>query len=322
MARILSADDSSAPAQAVAVWKQGRPVAFATETVYGLGSPVFDAQTVAKIFAIKNRPSFDPLIAHIGSMDMLAQLSSSEHPFLSALIDHFWPGPLTLVLPKRSSVPDIVTAGLPTVGIRFPRLRSAQKLINELGQPVAAPSANPFSYVSPTTAQHVQEQLGDSIDLIIDDGPCAVGLESTILSLACDPPVLLRPGAITAEDLQAVIGIRPEYTRSTDRPQAPGQLTKHYATRTPLQLWEPSQPLPENISRTAFLSISTAPPLEGWVEVKVLSPEGDLNEAAAKLFGALRELDARGYERILALKSAEIGLGLAIMDRLQRCAEK
>jgi L-threonylcarbamoyladenylate synthase len=238
------------------------------------------------------------------------------------LAARFWPGPLTLVLPRHPAVPDLVTAGLDTVGVRVPDHPAARALIEEAGTAVAAPSANPFSYLSPTTAAHVAEQLGDRVDLILDGGPCRVGVESTILSLAADPPVILRQGAVLAEELEKVLGRRPDIAAApTDRPTSPGQLSRHYATRTPLRLLTRAGggPPPE-AGRAGLLAFREPVRSSGYAAVEVLAPDGSLATAAANLFAALRRLDALGLDLILAEPCPEEGLGRAIMDRLRRCA--
>ncbi len=320
MARILKAQDKGALSQAVTLLKQGDVVAFPTETVYGLGASVFNAKAVARIFEVKQRPSFDPLIVHIAHISDLAKLTTSVDERIHRLAECFWPGPLTLVLPKHPRVPDIVTAGLDTVAVRIPAHPDARALIEALGEPIAAPSANPFSYVSPTQAQHVQEQLGNAIELILDGGASQVGLESTILSLVEESSVILRPGFVTAEDLRSVLGDVPLRRISTDKPSAPGQLSKHYATQTPLVLWRPNEALPKDLSDQAYLGFQGPIPSGNWAHSVLLSAEGNFPEAAAALFAVLRALDGQGFKQIIAECMPEKGLGIAIMDRLQRCA--
>jgi L-threonylcarbamoyladenylate synthase len=206
MAKIFPISDSQAVQKAADVIRRGGLVAFPTETVYGLGADAFNLQAVARVFEAKQRPSFDPLIVHLPSMEGLPGVARLQDPRVLKLAARFWPGPLTLVLPKLSKVPDLVTAGLDTVGVRIPKHKAALEFLKACGTPVAAPSANLYGRVSPTTARHVAEQLGDKADIILDGGPCAVGLESTIVSLAKGPARLLRPGAVTLEDLQQILG--------------------------------------------------------------------------------------------------------------------
>jgi L-threonylcarbamoyladenylate synthase len=298
---------------------RGGLVAFPTETVYGVGALALNATAVAGIFAVKARPAFDPVIVHIASAEGLDELASEVPPLARVLAERFWPGPLTLVLPKRAAVPDVVTAGLPSVGVRVPRHPVALALLKAAGQAIAAPSANPFGSVSPTTAQHVADGLGARIDLILDGGPCEVGVESTVLSLTGLRPRLLRPGGVTREELEAIAG--PVDLGESDRvPEAPGQLATHYATRTPLRLVDPTESAPPPGVRAGLLRLSTAMPGHGYAAMETLSATGDLREAAANLFAALRRLDALGLELIVAECLPEEGLGVAIMDRLRRAA--
>lgn len=324
MARVFAASDLGAISMAAAVLRAGGLVAFPTETVYGLGADAFNAHAVTKVFEVKGRPSFDPLIVHVAHPKDIERLATSLDGRVWRLAERFWPGPLTIVLPKSLSVPDMVTAGLDTVAVRVPDHPAALELIRLAGTPVAAPSANPFGYVSPTTAAHILEQLGDSVDVILDGGPCRVGLESTILSLVSEPPRLLRPGGIPLEDIEAVLGPVNVTARPIAKPLAPGQLAKHYATRTPLEVLrepgeKPSVAPGEKVGLLAF-----GPPVNTYLyaAVETLAPDGNLRTAAANLFAALRRLDALRLDRLVAEPCPERGIGLAIMDRLRRCAAK
>ncbi|MFY9719331.1 MAG: L-threonylcarbamoyladenylate synthase [Candidatus Cybelea sp.] len=297
--------------------REGGVVAFPTETVYGLGALAFDAVAVARVFEIKQRPSFDPLIVHVADRAMLDDVAAAIPAAAQLLIERFWPGPLTLVLSKRTVVPDLVTAGLRSVAVRMPSHPVARALIEAVGAPLAAPSANPFGRVSPTRADRVARLLGDRVDLILDGGPATYGLESTIVAL--EPrPALLRPGAISAEEIEAVIGPLERTALSAIR--APGQLPQHYAPSTPLRVIDPRQVPPHERLHAGALTLSE--PLEGYAALRLLSPRGDLREAAANLFETLHELDALGLERIDAAPVPERGLGLAIMDRLRRAAAR
>lgn len=307
---------------AAEVIRNGGLVAFPTETVYGLGCDALNPEAVARVFEAKQRPSFDPLIVHIAtraSLDRLVQaISFGDH----RLMDAFWPGPLTVVLPKRESVPDIVTAGLSTVAIRMPAHPVAQALIREAGVPIAAPSANPFGYVSPTCAQHVLDGLGNRVDLILDGGPCPIGVESTIVSMVGACPELLRPGSVTLAEIREVIGplVR---TAASQTVVAPGQLPRHYATGTPVTILaaQGARPIVHSRERAGLLAMSVlCHGDDRFCTIEVLSPSGDLREAARNLFAALRRLDALGLDRLYAEPCDERGLGLAIMDRLRRCA--
>ena len=320
--QVWPASDPESIRFAAEIIRGGGLVAFPTETVYGLGANALNPDAVARIFEVKQRPSFDPLIVHIAtraSLDRLVEtISLGDH----RLMDVFWPGPLTLVLPKREIVPDIVTAGLSTVAIRMPAHPVAQALIREAGVPIAAPSANLFGYVSPTCAQHVLDGLGDHVDLILDGGPCQIGVESTIVSMVGTWTELLRPGSVTLAELREVIGpvVRAAASQTV---VAPGQLPRHYATRTPVTILAAQgvRPVVHGHERAGLLAMS---PLgqadERFCAIEVLSAAGDLREAARHLFAALRRLDTLGLDRLYAEPCDEQGLGLAIMDRLRRCA--
>ena len=319
--RIVPAASEESIRWAAEVIRNGGLVAFPTETVYGLGCDALNPEAVVRLFEAKRRPFFDPLIVHIAtraSLDhLVATIGFDDH----RLMDAFWPGPLTLVLPKSERVPDLVTAGLSTVAIRMPAHPVARALIREAGVPIAAPSANPFGYVSPTTAEHVREMLDDSIDLILDGGPCPIGVESTIISMAGAQPGLLRPGGLPLPDIEAVVGPVARRGGSDQRPPAPGRLARHYATRTPLTVLPVRRARLLGLGeRAGLLAMSSPVDLDGYAVVEVLSPSGDLREVAQGLFAALRKLDGLGLDRLYAEPCDEQGLGLAIMDRLRRCA--
>ena len=320
-ARVLPATDLLALADAAAVLQRGGLVAFPTETVYGLGADAFNPRAVARIFEVKARPSFDPLIVHLAEAASLDWVAVADDPRAIDLAARFWPGPLTLVLKRRPELPDIVTSGLDTVGVRVPAHPAARALIAAAGTPLAAPSANPFGYVSPTTAAHVAELLGDAVDLVLDGGPCRVGLESTILSLAGEP-VILRPGGLPKEALEEALGMPLPVAGSSERPLAPGQLERHYATRTPLVVLPArAEAAPLDQGRVGLLA-QRPTRAAGFAAVEVLAPDGALSTAAARLFAALRRLDGMGLDRILAEPCEETGLGYAIMDRLRRAAAR
>ena len=320
---IRSASDAASIRLAGRIIKAGGLVAFPTETVYGLGCDAMNADAAAKVFEAKRRPQFDPLIVHIAHINQLESVIEALPAQGQRLMDAFWPGPLTLVLPKQPAVPDLITAGLSTVAVRMPHHPAAQAFIREAGTPIAAPSANPFGYVSPTTAQHVADGLGHNVDLILDGGPCQLGVESTIVSLAGPQPELLRPGSITIEQLQAVIGPLRRGASVTQTPIAPGQLSRHYATHTPLTILTAAgtRPVLKECERAGLLIHSQIGDHDnGFAAVEMLSSTGDLREAARHLFAALRKLDSLGLDRIYAEPCREEGLGMAIMDRLRRCA--
>ncbi len=305
--------------RAAQIIRSGGLVAFPTETVYGLGANALEATAVAKIFEAKKRPSFDPLIVHVADREMLPAVVREVPPLAERLFERFWPGPLTLVLPKSAEVPGLVTAGLPTVAVRMPAHPVALELIRRADLPVAAPSANPFGYLSPTRAEHVERMLGNRVDLILDGGRTAFGVESTIVLLA-ERPVLLRYGAVTVEELKDVLGTLELRVGESEKPLVPGQLPQHYAPRTPIHIAPPEAIPPELRRRVGYLAFQQVP--KGFKVVKVLSPTGDLREAAAHLFEALHQLDRLGLEAIYAEPVPEMGLGRAIMDRLRRAASK
>lgn len=305
--------------QAAALLGQGQAVAIPTETVYGLAANAFDPDAVLKVFAIKQRPSFDPLIVHIGRMEQLNEVAAHVPEKAHLLFERFWPGPLTVVLPKLASIPDVVTSGLDTVGVRMPSHPIALELLRSLPFPLAAPSANPFGYVSPTSAQHVADQLGNEVPYILDGGPCDVGVESTIIGFM-PTPVLLRAGGVAVEDVESVIGPlgQPTTSSANERPEAPGMLASHYAPRKRVVIGDPTALLPQFPgARLGVISLSRD---HGAAINEVLSPTSDLHEAARNLFAALRRLDVSDVDFIVAEVFPEEGLGRAINDRLRRAA--
>jgi L-threonylcarbamoyladenylate synthase len=239
------------------------------------------------------------------------------------LTEKFWPGPLTVVLLKEEGIPDIVTAGLPSVAIRMPNHPMALSLIEESERPIAAPSANPFGYLSPTTAEHVREQLGGEVDLILNGGPCPVGVESTIISFVDEEPKLLRPGGISLEEVESIIGSVAISSINKEKTTAPGMLPKHYAPRTPILLdWSEKDLVNYRNRKVGLLAFHKVNPSLKFNCVEVLSERGDLREAAANLFSAIRRLDGSGLDLILAESVPETSLGRAIMDRLHRASAK
>jgi L-threonylcarbamoyladenylate synthase len=314
-------------AHAANLLKAGGLVAFPTETVYGLGANALDERAVARVFEVKGRPRFDPLIVHVAAVEWIDRLAAEFSSAARELADRFWPGPLTLVLPKTSAVPDLVTAGCATVALRIPDHPVALALLRAANLPIAAPSANLFGRISPTTALHVAEQLGDRIDMILDGGPCRVGVESTVLQLTPEGPLLLRPGGTTLEEIEATIGKAqlPLPTAAAAEGSAalasPGMLPQHYAPRTRLVIsLSGTGGAAGDISegRTGLLAFRAAPRDERYARVEVLSPTGDLREAAANFFAALRRLDAAGLDLIVAETFPDAGLGRALNDRLRR----
>lgn len=315
---MIRAATPEAIAEAARLLRAGEVVAFPTETVYGLGADATNARAAARVFAIKARPAFDPLIVHLADAAQLSDVARAIPADARRLVARYWPGPLTVVLPRTPLVPDLVTAGLDSVAVRVPDHPVAHALLLAAARPIAAPSANPFGYVSPTTAAHVAAQLGDAVPLILDGGPCRVGLESTIVSFLDAQPALLRPGAVGLEALEAVLG---PLRIATDAPlpTAPGQLPRHYAPRTPLTLVGTPAEIPVG-ARAGAVLLAPGPVADsdGFAHVVTLSPSGDLDEVAAALFAALRALDTAGCARAYALGVPEHGIGRAIMDRLRR----
>jgi L-threonylcarbamoyladenylate synthase len=288
---------------AAALLRGGGVVAFPTETVYGLGANAFDAAAVARVFEIKGRPSFDPLIVHVGDEAMLDAVAEDVSQTARRLIERFWPGPLTIVLPRRAQVPAIVTSGLATVAVRMPSHPVARALLSLSGVPLAAPSANPFGYLSPTRAEHVERMLGARVDAVIDGGAPEHGIESTIV-LAQPVATLLRHGAVPVEAIEEVIGPLARELGGDQRPLAPGQFASHYAPRTPIRVLQPDSPVAD---RQAAGLLAYRESSSTYAACCVLSPGGGLREAAARLFECLHDLDV-----------PEEGLGRAIMDRLRR----
>lgn len=303
--------------RAKSILESGGLVAIPTETVYGLAGNALNPEAVARIFEVKNRPSFDPLIVHLPTAEALSLYAQPYPKVAGQLAAAFWPGPLTLLLPRKSIIPDLVTSGLPEAGFRVPAHELTLRLLKSLSFPLAAPSANPFGYVSPTTPEHVEAQLGTKLDYILDGGPCSVGVESTIIAFR-EKPLILRPGGLSMEALQQVIGAVEIAARSTSNPIAPGLLTSHYAPRKKLILGTLSELVTQYpISSSAILSFRTD--YQGPYQI-ILSNTGSLVEAAQRLFSALRIMDQMPVDQILAERLPMEGLGLAINDRLQRAA--
>jgi L-threonylcarbamoyladenylate synthase len=302
----------SVVATAAEILRAGGLVAIPTETVYGLAADATQGQAVARIFEAKGRPSFNPLIVHVGGRDWVADLAHADDRF-SRLAQAFWPGPLTFVLTRRdrSPISELVSAGLPSLALRMPAHPVAQDILSAAQRPLAAPSANRSGTVSPTEAAHVAASLGDAVDLIVDGGPCRVGIESTVLDLTSPAAAILRPGAVTAEEIAAIIGPLISADSESTAPKSPGQLAAHYAPSIPLRM-NASHAKPGE-ARLGFGASADA--------TLNLSPSGDLREAAANLFGMIRALDdpAR-YTGIAVAPVPLAGIGLAINDRLTRAA--
>ena len=300
----------------------GEVVAIPTETVYGLAGNAFYPKALAKIFAAKERPTFDPLIVHIADIAQLTDIAKDIPDSAYRLAEAFWPGPMTIILPKKDCIPDLCTSGLSSVAVRFPSHPIAQAIIKESGLPLAAPSANLFKHVSPTTAEHVAAQLADRIAGIVDGGPCSVGVESSIISLTGEKPTVLRPGAITPEMFAKVLGdvAIKESTSKPGQPMlAPGQCDTHYRPQVPLYYGEvpAGYTLPEHTVRIAF---GTQPgPIPATVN---LSATGDMVEATSKLYAFMHDLDKPEHDLILVDPIPNVGVGMALNDRLKRASVK
>jgi L-threonylcarbamoyladenylate synthase len=316
---VISTDRTAA----VELLRKGEIVALPTETVYGLAADALNPIAVAKIFEAKERPRFDPLIVHLPNREWLkkiADLPEHDQQLISKLADKFWPGPFTIVLPKRGIVPEIVTAGLDSVAVRISSHPVFGEIVRVLGKPLAAPSANRFGRVSPTTAQHVLDELNGRISLVIDAGPTHHGLESTIVSVRASSIDILRQGPITAGQLSefAKVSIVTSLSRKIS---APGQLPSHYAPKTPLYLTDGADSfLPEKNQRVGLLAWKPVESQNRFAAVRRLSEGQDLRQAATNLFRYLRELDVLGLDLIVAERVPSRGLGAAILDRLERAS--
>jgi L-threonylcarbamoyladenylate synthase len=329
--------------RAAGVLRTGGLVAFPTETVYGLGAAAFNSQALAKVFEVKGRPQFDPLIIHIAALDTLEDvadlslLSEETRKKLFLLAENLWPGPLSIVLPKNAKIPGIATAGLPTAAIRFPAHEAALKLISLSTSAVAAPSANPFGSLSPTRAEHVRDTLGGKIDMILDGGPSRIGLESTVLDITGGEIKILRPGGTPKEAIEGLIGPVFDGSPSALSPElqtanglaSPGQLKSHYAPRTALSVFTREEMLRLPCENEAAFLFFDGPTRDAWLQAlypnealspRTLSEAGSSTEAAACLFETLHELDRGGFSRIFAQLAPPQGLGQAINDRLTRAA--
>lgn len=301
--------------EVVRILRAGEVVGLPTETVYGLGADALNPLACARIFEAKERPFFDPLIVHVPDPEWMDRLARPV-ALARRLVEAFWPGPLTLVLPRREVVPDLVTSGQETVALRMSAHPVFQTVAREFGRPIAAPSANRFGRISPTTADHVVAELEGRIPLVLDGGPCPFGIESTIVLLSDQNLSILRHGPVTAGQLADFAEVKaPDPTVA-----APGNLKSHYAPRTPLEILETPGLMPESLKHTGLLAWSHSG--AGFAAVEHLSRSGDLCEAAANLYGAMRRLDEGGLQKILAEPVPETGLGVAIMERLRKAAAR
>lgn len=306
---------------AVHLLEKGELVAIPTETVYGLAANALNEKAVLEIFKVKNRPQFDPLIVHVASIAKAKELAETFPVKAEKLAATFWPGPLTLLVKKKSFIPDLVTSGLDTVAIRCPDHDLTRALLQALSFPLAAPSANPFGYISPTRPAHVNEQLGEKIKYILDGGDCAVGIESTIIGFENEVPMVYRLGGLSLEKIESLIGKVSVQLNSSSNPKAPGQLQSHYAPTKKMKLGNINDLL--RLYGTERVGVITFQKhienIDGDHQI-ILSPTGNLEEAAQKLFASLRTMDKNDIDMIVAEEVPDVGLGKAINDRLRRAA--
>lgn len=326
MSRIVNATDQSIK-EAARIIKAGGLAAFPTETVYGLGANALDGRAVAKIFAAKGRPQFNPLITHFADIEPIGDYAKMEET-ANILAHHFWPGPLTMIVPRKEgcAISQLVSAGLPTLAVRVPSHRVARDLINAAGVPICAPSANISGTLSPTTPEHVAESLGDKADIILAGGLCEGGLESTVVDLSAQEPVILRPGLITAEDISSVLERNVSYDFGEGKEiKSPGQILKHYAPSISMRMnaidLAPGEALLA-FGPDKFMGIKSGGAAKDLPETqrRNLSEKGDLYEAAANLFAMLHALDRPEHSGIAVMAVPDEGLGVAINDRLKRAA--
>ena len=308
--------------KAIAILENNDLVAIPTETVYGLAGNIFSEKAIQKIFATKERPFFNPLIVHIASKDELNKVISQLPKKAALLADAFWPGSMTLILPKNKNISALITAGKDTVGVRIPNHPLTLDLLKKLSFPLAAPSANPFNRISPTQPQHVANYFEGKIEMVLDGGPCEKGLESTIIGFEGEEPVILRLGALALEDIEKVVGKAMVKNKNEESPEAPGMLKKHYSPRTKILV---SSVIEKDIERYAgekigVLSFSKSYTHPSIQHIEILSKEGNLEEAAPNLYEALHRLDGKKLTLILAEKLPNVGLGKTINDRLHRAS--
>lgn len=308
--------------KAVALLVKENVVAIPTETVYGLAGNIYSEKAIRKIFEVKQRPLFNPLIVHVHTIEELNELVSEFPQKASLLAEAFWPGPLTLILKKKASVPDLITGGKPSVAVRIPKHPVTLELLRRLDFPLAAPSANPFNRISPTSSSHVESYFGDSLKLVLEGGECQNGIESTIIGFEAGEPVLYRLGSIAVEDIEQVAGPLSIKNKKQHAPDAPGMLAKHYSPQTKtILVQDPDSFISSSTySRIGAISFSETVKSLDKNRVKILSPSGDLKEAASNLYSALHQLDSLGLDLIVAQRLPEEGLGKSINDRLERAS--
>ncbi len=302
--------------------KNGEVVGIPTETVYGLAASIYSEKAIRKVFEIKQRPLDNPLIVHVASIDQMEILTKNVPEKAYKLAGAFWPGPLTLLLPKSIDVPGLVTAGKPNVAIRMPGLGLTRELIATAGVPIAAPSANPFGRISPTTADHVANYFPDDLAMVLDGGPCRSGIESTIIGFDGEEPIVYRLGSLSLDEIEAKVGKVQLRNKKEQAPDAPGMLSRHYSPKTPTVLCNDITAELENRTEGKIGVIVLQNEVKkGNLVQKVLSPQGDLKEAAQKLYASMHELDQADLDVILIERMPETGLGVSINDRLQRAAQ-
>ncbi|SDG55981.1 L-threonylcarbamoyladenylate synthase [Psychroflexus sediminis] len=306
--------------KAISLLNQEEVVAIPTETVYGLAGNIYSEKAIRKIFDVKQRPLFNPLIVHVHAVDQLGALVSEFPEKARLLADAFWPGPLTLILKKKPTVPDLITGGKNSVAVRIPRHPVTLELLRQLDFPLAAPSANPFNRISPTSSSHVEAYFKDRLKLVLEGGECQAGIESTIIGFEDGEPVLYRLGSIAVEEIEEVVGPLSIRNKKEHAPEAPGMLAKHYAPQTKTLLVEDIDSFLQNTdyARIGVISFSEKIKSLAGERVQVLSPAGDLKEAASNLYSALHKLDSLGLDIIVAQRFPEEGLGKSINDRLER----
>ena len=307
--------------QAQLFLEQGEVVGIPTETVYGLAGNAFDIEAVTKIFEVKTRPTFDPLIVHTNSIERLTEFVKFVPEKALLLAQKFMPGPLTMLLPKHQSIPDLVTSGLDTVAVRIPNHPLTLELLSNLAFPLAAPSANPFGYISPTSAQHVAKQLGDKIPYILDGGECQIGLESTIVGFENEEVVVYRKGGLSIEEIEKIVGKICVNSHSSSNPKAPGMLKSHYAPRKDLLLFQGGK-FSEDVDKIGYLSFQKFNSDIPKKNQLILSESGNYKEAARNLFAYMRQLDSMNIDKIYVELLPEKDLGRAINDRLKRASIK
>ncbi len=307
---------------AVALLQKGKVVAIPTETVYGLAANAFNAEAVINIFEIKNRPKFNPLIVHVQSWEMVEKITTNIDPLLKKIAEKYWPGPLTILFPKSDVIHPIITAGSAYVAVRMPNHPLTIQLLKELDFPLAAPSANLFGKISPTTAAHVIEQLGDQIEYVLDGGECSVGVESTIIKMNMYEKVeILRPGGVSAEEIAEIIGYLPKTISGSEMPEAPGMLNSHYAPKLPLVLGNIEELVKRySNKKIAVLSFFQKIDHPSVIRSYQLSPNKELHEAAHNLFSLMHEAENSGADLIISELLPEEGIGRAINDRLKRAS--